>query len=59
MGFRKKTISSRTQCARRPFCVIVMKILSAKLTTVAVVSRLLIDVVADFVRAGYEAGLIV
>jgi len=46
-----------TQCANRPFCVTVMRILSAKLTVVAVVSVSLIATVAVFVRAGYGVGV--
>ena len=52
-------IYEHTQCANRPFCVTVMRILSAKLTAVAVVFILLIIEVDVLVRAGYGAGVTV
>jgi hypothetical protein len=48
---------SHTQCASRPYCVTVMRILSAKLTVLAVVSMRWIVEEAVCVRAGYGAGV--
>lgn len=52
-------IGSHTQCASRPCCVIVMRILSAKDMEVAVVSILFMLDDADFARAGNGAGVTV
>lgn len=55
---RKSVINSRlTQCASRPDCEIVMRILSAKEIDIATVSMSRIFATADRVRAGNGAGV--